>query len=189
MAVSKDRLRVLMANNTAANLETKTCIKTALLTLMNQKRYEEIRMTDIIRKSGISRSGVYKNYKSKEDILVDIYRIPIEEILSALSNSVFDNLEMIFHTGKKHEASVKAILYAGLEHKFLELLNARFAGVETSFYIPLWNGMLYNAFMEWARAGMNDPVEDTVQKVKEGLKLVADAIDSGMTNRTQDMKV
>ena len=87
---------------------------------MNEKDCADIRMTDIIRRSGVSRSGVYKNYKSKEEIMIDIYRDPI-----------------------------KAIIDAGLEHRFLGVMNSRLEGVSTSFYIPLWNGMIYNAFMEW----------------------------------------
>lgn len=179
MAVSKERIRILRENNAASNLETRNCIKEALLALLKEKDYDSIRMTDIIRKSGVSRSGVYKNYKNKNDILIEIYREPIDDVLSALTDSLEANLELIFSMGKKYEKSIKTIIDAGLEHNFLKLMNKQYEEVSaSSFYNPLWNGMIYNVFIEWARSGMNGAVEETVEKVKEGLKQVAESIET-----------
>ena len=47
--------------------------------------------------------------------------------------------------------------------------------------------MIYNAFIEWARAGMDEPVEKAVERVTAGLKLVAESIEADLTNRTQNM--
>ncbi len=189
MPISEERRRLLEANNAQSRLEARTCIKNAFLSLLREKSYNEIRMTDIIRASEVSRSGVYKNYKNKEEILVDIYREPIEEILSALGGSIFENIELIFRIGKKHEASITAIISSGLEHLFLRRMNERFEGVSTSYYIPLWNGMIYNSFIEWARSGMTEPVDVTIEKVKQGLKMVAESIDTGLTNKTQNHRL
>ena len=53
-------------------------------------------MTDVIRKSGVSIAGVYYNYKSKDDILLDIVQEPINETISALTDSIFDNMETTY---------------------------------------------------------------------------------------------
>ena len=95
-------------------------------------------------------------------------------------------MEMLFRIGKKYESSVKTVIAAGLEHAFLNRMNRRFEDISTSFYIPLWNGMIYNAFMEWAKAGMPGTVEDAIAKVNAGLKLVAASIESDSGNRTQN---
>ena len=68
-------------------------------------------------------------------------------------------------------------------------MNKRYEGVSVSFYIPLWIGMIYNAFIEWARAGMDEPVEKAVERVTAGLKLVAESIEADLTNRTQNMRL
>ena len=81
-------------------LATITCIRMALIDLLQRKHYSEISMTDIIKKSGISRAGVYKNYKNKAEIIFDIYQEPIDEVIRALGTSIFENMEMIFRTGK-----------------------------------------------------------------------------------------
>lgn len=185
MRVSEERLRVLMANNEASHLETRKCIKSALLNLMQSDPYEAISMTDIIRRSGVSRSGVYKNYKSKDEIMRDIYREPIEDIDSKISNSVFDNVEIIFRTGKKHETAIKVILEAGLEYNYLNLLNERIEDASSFYFTRLWIGMIFNSFFEWARSGMDEPVEMAVERVKAGLKMVSASIETGQVVSTE----
>ena len=176
--------RAASEKEAALHAETVACIKNALLSLMEQKPYEDVSMTDIIRKSGVSRAGVYYNYKSKAEILLDICQDPINEVISGLTDSIFDNMEVIFRIGIKYKSSFRIIIAAGLEHEILNRMNRQFADVSTSFYIPLWNGMIYNAFIEWARAGMPGTVEDAIANVNEGLKLVAASIESGLRNKT-----
>ena len=189
MPLKEEQLRVLRTNNEESHRETRTCIKEALIVLMHQRHYKDISMTDIIKKSGVSRAGVYKNYKSKDEILLDIYNEPINDVISALGNSIFDNMEMIFRIGKKHEKAIMAMIDAGIEHHLLVIMNKRFENVSVSFYIPLWNGMIYNSFIEWAKSGMAEPVEAAIERVQTGLKLVAESIERGLTNGTQNRRL
>ncbi len=121
--------------------------------------------------------------------MLDIYEEPIRDVTSALTNSVFDNMELIFRTGKKHEEAIKSILDAGLEHRLLEIINRQYPYVSVSFYMPLWIGMIYNAFIEWAKKGMDEPVEAAAARVSAGLKMVAESIETGLTNNTQNMRM
>ena len=68
----------------------------------------------------------------------------------------------------------------------VNLMNKRYEDVSVSFYIPMWNGMIYNSFIEWAKSGMSEPVESILERVKNGLRLVADSIETGLTNNTQN---
>ena len=189
MTVSEKQLRVLRANNEGVHTETRECIKTALIDLLDSKQYKAISMTDIINKSGVSRSGVYKNYKNKDEIMFDIFEEPILEVINSLGDSIFKNMEIIFKTGAKHEKEYKTLVDAGLEHNILDLMNKHYENVNTSFYIPLWNGMIYNAFFEWVRVGMPGPVETTITKVKEAMKMVAVSIETDSINRTQNKRL
>lgn len=45
------------------------CIFTALLQLLEKKPYEEITITDITKRAGVSRMAYYRNYQSKDEIL------------------------------------------------------------------------------------------------------------------------
>ena len=186
MNITDERRRVLMSNNAEAKRETRRCIKDALLALLERESYENIRMTDIIRKSGVSRAGVYNNYKSKDEIMLDIFKFPMREVFASLGNSVYDNLDMIFHVADTHKATIRMMIQAGLAHRFLDILNSRYENASVSFYHPVWNGLLYNAAIEWVKSCPDEPVEEPLVRVKEGLKLLAESIETGDTNKTQN---
>ena len=59
-----------MERQNESNLLTKECIVTALLRLMQEKKYESISITDITTLAGVSRMAYYRNYKSKDEILI-----------------------------------------------------------------------------------------------------------------------
>ena len=50
---------------------TKSCIMEALLQLMHSKDYNDISITDITSRAGVSRMAYYRNYRSKDHILMD----------------------------------------------------------------------------------------------------------------------
>lgn len=189
MPISEERQRVLKKNNAEVNQETRHCIKTALIELLKHENYENIRMTDVIRKSGVSRMGVYNNYKSKEEIMLDLYQKPLEEVFFTLSDSVYANLDWIFRTAYNHKTALRTLIDAGLAHKFLDLMNARFETAAKSFYIPIWNGLLYNCVIEWIKSDSDEPVERAVLRMKEALTLLTKSIETGATNPTQNAKL
>ena len=179
----------MMANNADAKAEARTCIKSALVSLLKTERYENIRMTDIIRKSGVSRMGVYNNYKSKAEIMLDVYQGPLKEVFASIGDSVYDNLEMILQTTQRYREDILALVDAGLAYTFLDMMNARFEDASKSFYIPLWNGLLYNAMIEWVKSCSDEPADVAADRLREALHLLAKSIESGETNRTQNRRL
>ena len=65
MPVNEKQLRTLMANNDELHKETRECIKEALIELLQKTRFNDISMTDIINRSGVSRAGVYKKCRDR----------------------------------------------------------------------------------------------------------------------------
>ena len=189
MPISAERQRVLNKNNAEVNFETRSFIKAALIDLLKHVNYENIRMTDIIRKSGVSRMGVYNNYKSVDEIMLDIYQKPLQEVFFTLGDSVYENLEWIFKTAYKHKPALRALIDAGLAHKFLDMMNARYENAAKSFYIPIWNGLLYNCVIEWIKSDTDEPVEHAVARMKEALTLLTKSLETGTTNPTQNAKL
>ena len=94
MPVNEKQLRTLMANNDELHKETRECIKEALIELLQKTRYNDISMTDIINRSGVSRAGVYKNYKSKTEIMLDIYKVFLDDIISELTGSIYKMFQL-----------------------------------------------------------------------------------------------
>ena len=70
---------------------TKNCIMDALIQLMHTKDYNDITITDITKRAGVSRMSYYRNYKSKDDILLDyMYRI-LKEYVEDLKDPAFSS--------------------------------------------------------------------------------------------------
>ncbi len=62
------------------------CIYTALTQLMQTKPYEEITISEITRRAGVSRMAYYRNYKEKDDIILKRFQKQILFIESNISD-------------------------------------------------------------------------------------------------------
>lgn len=48
---------------------TKESLQTALIQIMKDKNFEDITITELVKKSGVSRTAFYRHYSTKEDIV------------------------------------------------------------------------------------------------------------------------
>ena len=176
MPITENQLRILKENNEESHREARLCIKNALVELLQKKLYSDISMTDIIKKSGVSRAGVYKNYKGKTEIMLDIYAEFLDDIIAALSRSIYENVEIIFTIAQKNKAALKALIDAGLEHHLLDMMNECYEDVADPYYMSMWMGMIYNSLIKWAKSGMDEPLEMTIERIRSVTKQVAESI-------------
>ncbi len=47
----------------------RTCIFEALMLLLDQKKYEDITISELAEKAGVSRMTYYRTYENKEDVM------------------------------------------------------------------------------------------------------------------------
>ena len=62
-----------------ANAFVKECITTALLQMMENTPFEDIAITDLVKKAGVGRVSFYRNFESKKDVLEKHLVILLEE--------------------------------------------------------------------------------------------------------------
>lgn len=77
----------LKLSNLEANKITRDALKNSLITLMNEKEFKNITISELTKHSGVSRCAFYRNYHSKEDILLEISKDTVKEIYQVLSKS------------------------------------------------------------------------------------------------------
>jgi len=75
-----EKREILRMSNEESNRLTRECLQTALIHLMSEKPFEQITITELVKRSGVSRTAFYRNYTSKDMILTE------------LSNAFFDSL-------------------------------------------------------------------------------------------------
>ncbi|MCC8102288.1 MAG: TetR family transcriptional regulator C-terminal domain-containing protein [Clostridiales bacterium] len=102
---------------------TKGCIFTALTLLMEQKEYKYITVTDIARKSGVSRITYYRTYSSKEDILVQHFQKVAQQMVAEAQGNEETALCIFFKWFQEHRKLTELLEQAHL----LNLLVACFS--------------------------------------------------------------
>lgn len=160
-----------MDKRKAANLRVKNSITEALFSLMHEKGFSDITITEIIEKSGVARASFYRNYSSKEDVLVTLVRDILncfqEEADYDLTNYLsYENILRSFQYFKRYEKYVLDLYHSGFGTILLEELNQfheLIVGTMSvrsleKYKLYVYIGALYNTAIAWL---VNGGVEST----------------------------
>jgi AcrR family transcriptional regulator len=159
------------------NQFAKECIFTALMQLMEKTSISNISISDITKKAGVSRMAYYRNYGSKEDIIIhylnSLFQEYLEEIRSCGQVDVYQFAYRYFAYFRKHEVLIKNLLRSNLLNLLLErfdtYLHSIFAGLlqhnitspELKAYeVHFLAGGLYKILMEWVHNDMAQSDEE-----------------------------
>lgn len=77
---------ILRMSNEESNRITRECLQTALIQLMSEKSFDQITITELVRRSGVSRTAFYRNYSSKEMILTEMSDVFIQALTESLTH-------------------------------------------------------------------------------------------------------
>ena len=145
---------------------TKECILTALLRLMEVKSYASITITDITNLAGVSRRAYYRNYKNKDEILinhlVEQETKLIKELHGEAATTVYGMIYYIAEFFQENVLVIKAVFDAGLGHLLTNMLGERinnyFPVVNTSlsgkYAVQFYVSAVIGVFRMWFDNGM-----------------------------------
>lgn len=157
------------------NMRVRTSIQDALLTLMSEKLFSDISVTDLINKANIARASYYRNYSSLEEVVADyIERMNLEiaELLQRGDSDVDDvsyqNMILILNYYLSHREQI-LLLYSNGFPELLQkntdqyVMNA-LGDMSTKsmdrYYLFLLSGAICRVQIEWLKNEQPDPVED-----------------------------
>ncbi|TKC18831.1 TetR/AcrR family transcriptional regulator [Robertmurraya kyonggiensis] len=119
-------------------LKSKQALKDALLSLMKEKDFKEITITDIVKLADLNRGTFYKNYQYKEDILEELiddiitdltnsYREPYKSIdnfdIKNLTSSAIKIFDHVSKYGSFYTLIVKSTNLSGFQNKICEVIK------------------------------------------------------------------
>ena len=78
-------------SNNEANRITRESICTALLELLKTNEFKKISISELVRKAGVSRQSFYRNYKTKEDIVLEIERTIGTQLIEKMKDPGYIN--------------------------------------------------------------------------------------------------
>lgn len=152
----------------------------SLVLLLREKSYEEITISEIVNKAGVNRSTYYRNFLSKDDIVVFFYEKIMLEYLNLYQAQSSNTLDGYLCTMFKHFYTYKNVLLLfyknGLSHLLLIVLNSFFEKQvieklpqQEHFKIYYHIGGIYNFFILWFS---HDMVESPKELTKISLSLL-----------------
>lgn len=187
MANEKTELQkrdVKRLSNEETNKITKECILSALMVLMGEKPFAKITITEIVKRSGVSRTAFYRNFSSKEDVLSDLS----SHILGEVSRIVLEAIQkdnpfqmycQVFQLIRDNRLEFDILLKAGLQqNEYMNVstyIDQQYAGLDvmSRYAILGWWGALQNILQDWYLHGMGEDIRDMADLCCRLLKPVA----------------
>lgn len=162
-----------MDKRKAANMRVKDSITKALFELMHRKSFSDISITELIRTAHVARVSFYRNYDSKEDVLITL----IEDVLEQFGRTVdsnetdyytYENIRRSFEYFKCYGDLVLDLYRFGYGSILLEKLNRfheEIAGTMPNssidrYRLYMYMGALFNTAIMWIQNGAKESVED-----------------------------
>lgn len=165
------RRNTLHMSNNEANLITRESICTALLQLMDSVAFEKITVSELVRKAGVSRQSFYRNYKTKEDVIMEIEKKILDDFKQSLDDPIYQsNLRMwiydFFKMVRENRNLVTVLIRAGLSNVLLSevpFIVEEWMGNHSSsihYYIVGSLGALRSIVEGWIQSGMKESCEE-----------------------------
>ena len=155
------------------NFRVKKDITDTLLSLMHEKSFAKITISEIIEKANVARASFYRNYESKEDVLMTLVDDVLDDFRTKaeynLSNYyTYEHVLRCFEYFKRYEKYVLDLYEFGYGIRLLEKLN-RFHEEITPAHIMtdvqkyklyIFMGALFNTSVTWLKNGSKERAED-----------------------------
>lgn len=162
---SKDKRR-------EANRITRLRISKALIRLMGKKKFSDITVSDIVSTAGVARASYYRNFTSKEDVLISVADDILQEYrnrLAQLGTGImsYEGTVLIFRYFRAYRAPILCIYRSGLASLYLEIFDMHiealagdmlFNDIER-YKLSAFSGALFNVFLKWLENGMKESPE------------------------------
>lgn len=164
---------------------TRMCIGEAVFALMDVKEYEKIKVSDIVKRAGVSRMTFYHYYETKEDALADfLHEIVAGYVRDRVAEKEkvgrFQEMSSIVHALKyfdQYSVFILKLVHAGLYHIVIDAMNEyMMKRIQPRYKIPayelyFYGGALLNVFIQWEKGGKKEPVEEIARTVAAGAAL------------------
>ena len=146
----------------------------ALIELLKKKDYNEISITELCKRAGVSRTGFYRHYYDKSEIIDDIIEDLFEKYKAESRFRGGQNLNMeewyekLFTFIRGHFELLSVLMDKKFSQQFLvgvnnHLLNMTPPNVIDMGHTLIWAGALYNLVFYWINSDNPSKIETVVK--------------------------
>lgn len=163
-----------MSENKQAS-RSREWIYEALIKIMENKMFNDITIGEITKKAGVARLTFYRNYNSKEDIILrktrKIYNdLMVElETISLHENAIYNSIHKIIFVFNKYEHLFELLLKNGLDYLIMQSFESEISNilkkifrVNTSekYRVKFYEGALFAIAVEWVKNSRKESVNE-----------------------------
>ena len=112
-----------------AHKAVESSVTEALFLLMSEKPFEQITVSELIRRAGVARSTYYRNYSSMREIIVRLIDSVFDAFMREFPGTTLadrtrkDYIWHVFHYVEKYSQLLSTLRNAGLSAIYLEEFN------------------------------------------------------------------
>lgn len=151
---------------------TKQELLRALLKLLESKTLDDISITELVATANVGRASFYRNYASKEDILLDYLNTLFKNWGKSFEQEGDPdiNASLLRHFWSEkafyltiHKANLSYYIYTGMKNA----MNIKEKTNPIEIYLSSWYaGSIYGFIDEWMRNGMKESPNDLLLLLK-----------------------
>jgi len=151
-------------------------ITDALLILISKKPFEDISITELCAKAGVTRMSFYRNFSDKEDVLRRMIRkitdgFLEESKISYSSDTLEQYLVKLFGHMQRNQETLELISKAGMLHLVKDEFERVFLAAHRNEYDEYKScflaGGMFNAFRLWLERGCREGPEELSRKLND----------------------
>lgn len=124
-----------MDKRKAENIRVKQSITKALFALMKEKSLSGVQITELVSRAGVARASFYRNYSSKEDVLITLIQDVLEQFRADMHAGqggfyCYENVLLSFQYFLRYRDYVLDLCRSGFLSALLEELNRFHESIE-----------------------------------------------------------
>lgn len=176
-------------NNPSAVRSQKEIMQ-ALIVLMKKYPYNEITVKQIILESKLARKTFYRNFESKDDVLLSLMRLKLRDYFNIINDAKGDIITTVFEFADRYRdllilldkndmfyVLLKCVneYLPVLRNMYLSELNPTvklFDGLDYEYLISMNNGAMFNVIALWVHRGMTESPEEVKKTLYDYLRRV-----------------
>lgn len=136
--------------------KTKNALKDSLISLMQEKDFRDISVTDIVETADVNRGTFYRHFQYKEELLDEL----IDEVLTDLIRSYRDPYEKVevFHVGEMSASAIKIFEHVAAHASFYTMIikSNALPGFQNRICLELKKLYLHELFPKDGRIKVNE---------------------------------
>ncbi len=154
---------------------SKEWIFKALITLMKKNAFRDISISSITSKAGVARLTFYRNFESKEDILINqgrkIYKTLILDLESNMKENrdVYNSIQLIISVFNDYADLFEVLLKNKLDYLIFQSFEVEISNIlETvlgldntdRYKVKFYEGALFAIAVEWIKNSRKESIEE-----------------------------